>query len=142
MSDPEDRVLKLIEAEFSKSNSNSILLSVRSGDGRLRFEGAVGEGAPDSGRSHYSETNYQLLGALIEVVTERSLADALAERIFTPLEMTDTYLYDYKTPPAVEPLPFFCENTRLSLPLAMTSERGTGGCVSTMATVAGFCMPI
>lgn len=235
----EDNLLKLLEAEISKPNSNSILLSVRSGDGGLRFEHAVGEGtpdspyfiasiskmftatiimqlvdegridlndpiddylshlaldgihvfrgsdysrqlkvyqllhqtsgladyfakglnedfkknrdrlysvedvlelirgqspaaAPDSGRSHYSDTNYQLLGELIEIVTEKPLATAFAERIFAPLEMEDTYLYDYEAPPAVEPLPFFCENTRLSLPRALTSERGTGGCVSTM----------
>ena len=89
--------------------------------------------APDSGKSHYSDTNFQLLGALIEVVAGQSLADALKERIFDPVEMTDTYLYDHNTPPAVEPLPFYNENNPLSLPLAMTSERGTGGGVSTMA---------
>lgn len=89
--------------------------------------------APDSGKSHYSDTNYQLLGALIEVVTERSLADAFRERIFNPMEMADTYLYDHKAPPEVEPLPFYCNDTPLTLPLAITSERGAGGAVSTMA---------
>ncbi len=239
MNDLENDLRDLLEAEFSKPNSNSFLLSVRSGDGRIHFEGTAGEAtpespyfvasiskmftasvimqlvdegridlsdpidtylshlpldgihvfkgkdcshdlkiyqllhqtsgladyfakgliedfkknrdriysvedvlemvrnqspfaAPDSGKSHYSDTNYQLLGALIEVVTEQSLSDAFAERIFTPLEMANTYLYDHTKPPAVEPLPFFCENTRLALPLALTSERGTGGGVSTL----------
>lgn len=239
MSDFEDRFLKLIEAEFSKPNSNSILLSVRSGDGRVRFEGTAGEGAtnspyfvasiskmftatvimqlvdegrldlndsidvylshlpldgihvfkgtdyshqlkvyqllhqtsgladyfakgldedfkknrdryysvedvvelirrqspfaaPDSGKSYYSDTNYQLLGALIEVIAEKPLADVFAQRVFAPLDMADTYLFDHTSPRSTEPLPFFCENTQLSLPLALTSERGTGGCVSTM----------
>jgi len=94
--------------------------------GRLPFA------APDSGRSHYSDTNYQLLGALIEVLTGQPLSEVFAERIFVPLEMSDTYLFDHAAPPAKEPLPFYCEDTRLSLPLALTSERGTGGCVSTM----------
>ena len=240
MNKTEERLAKLVEAEFKKPNSNSILLSVRSGDGNVLYEGAAGEGtpdspyfvasiskmytatvimqlvddglldlndpidkylshlpldgihiykgedysrrlkvsqllhqtsgladyfangldedfktnrdrfysvedvleivrrlspsaAPDSGRSHYSDTNYQLLGALIEAITERALADVLRERVFVPAEMTDTYLYDYGSRPSVEPLPFFCENLRLSVPMAMTSERGTGAGVSTMA---------
>lgn len=239
MTGPEDSLGKLLEAEIEKPFSNSILLSVQSGDGRISFEGIVGEGipqspyfvasiskmytatiimqlvdggqldlndlidkylshlpldgihvyrgkdyshqlkiyqllhqtsgladyfanglnqgfkknldrsysveeiidivreqkpfaVPDSGKSHYSDTNFQLLGALIEVVTEMSLADAFRERIFTPLELADTYLYDYKTPPANEPLPFYHKDDQLSLPLAMTSERGAGGVVSTM----------
>ena len=94
--------------------------------------------APDSGRSHYSDTNFQLLGALIEVVTETKLASALHERIFARLGMANTYLYDHTAPPAVAPLPFYNENTPLSLPLAMTSERGTGAAVSTMADTHRF----
>ena len=236
----EDKLRKLLDAEFEKPHSNSILLSVRSGDGRMSFEGVVGKGtpdslyfiasvskmftatvvmqlvddglldlndpigkylshlsldgihvykgmdysddlkvyqllhqtsgladyfadglnedfkknqdrfysvedvleiirertpfaAPDSGKSHYSDTNYQLLGALIEGVTEVTLADAFRERIFDPLEMADTYLYDHRFPPEVEPLPFYCNDNPLTLPLAMTSERGAGGAVSTMA---------
>lgn len=245
MTGPEDKLWKLLEAEFEKPYSNSILLSVQSGDGSIRFEGALGEGtvdspyfvasiskmftativmqlvdearldlndpidtylahlpldgihvykgkdyshqlkvyqllhqtsgladyfadglnedfkknqdrfysvedvieiiryqtpfsAPDSGKSHYSDTNYQLLGALLEVVTDRSLADVFSERIFVPLQMVDTYLFDVNSPPAVEPLPFYYENTQLSLPLALTSERGAGGCVSTMADSQRF----
>lgn len=94
--------------------------------------------APDSGKSHYSDTNYQLLGALIEEVTGLSLRDVLHQRIFAPLEMAGTYLYDHETPPTVDPLLFYYKNTRLSLPLAMTSERGTGAGVSTMADTHRF----
>ncbi len=240
MTGPEESLQALLREEFEKPHSNSILLSVHSGDGRLSFQGAIGEGtpdspyfvasvtkmftatvimqladegllelndpiekylshlslngihiykgtdysndlkiyqllhqtsgladyfadglnedfkknqdrsysvedvlelirgkapfaAPDSGKSHYSDTNYQLLGAVIEVVTDLTLVEAFRERIFEPTEMADTYLYDHKVPPAVEPLPFYCNNTSLSLPLAMTSERGAGGAVSTMA---------
>jgi len=94
--------------------------------------------APDSGKTYYSDTNYQLLGALIEVITEQPLADAFEKRIFAPLEMTSTYLYNYKVPRSVEPLPFYFQSNRLSLPMAMTSERGTGGGVSTMADTHRF----
>ena len=88
--------------------------------------------APDSGKSHYSDTNYQLLGAIIEAITGQSLADAFQTRIFDRLEMTDSYLFDHNRPRSVEPLPFYSGDTQLSVPLAMTSERGTGGAVSTM----------
>lgn len=94
--------------------------------------------APDSGKSHYSDTNYQLLGALIETITERPLAEIFKERIFDPLKMAGTYLYDFETPRSITPLPFYHENNRLSLPLAMTSERGAGAAVSTMADTHRF----
>ncbi len=41
---------------------------------------------------HYSDTNYLLLGLVIERKTGRSLAEALRERIFDPAGMRDTYL--------------------------------------------------
>ena len=94
--------------------------------------------APDSRRSHYSDTNYQLLGALNEVITDQNLADVFQDRIFAPSEMNSTYLYDYLKPPTVEPLPFYSGGVPLSLPMAMTSERGTGAAVSTMADTQRF----
>lgn len=94
--------------------------------------------APDSGKSYYSDTNYQLLGAIIEAATDQPLAEALTDRIFAPQGMADTYLYDYTAPPAVAPLPFYFKDTKLSLPHAMTSERGTGAAVSTTADIHRF----
>ena len=40
----------------------------------------------------YSNTNFLLLGLIIEKVTQQKLGDVLAERIFKPLGMTDTML--------------------------------------------------
>jgi D-aminopeptidase len=40
----------------------------------------------------YSNTNFLLLGLIIERVTRKKLGDVLAERIFKPLGMTDTML--------------------------------------------------
>lgn len=89
--------------------------------------------APDSGKSHYSDTNYQLLGAIIEANTEQGLADVFQARIFDRLGLTDTYLFDCNQPRLVTPLPLYFGYNRLSLPLALTSERGAGGVVSTLA---------
>jgi D-alanyl-D-alanine carboxypeptidase len=41
---------------------------------------------------HYSDTNYILLGLVIERKTGHSLGEALRERVFDPLGMRDTYL--------------------------------------------------
>lgn len=94
--------------------------------------------APDSGRSHYSDTNYQLLGAIVEAVTDQPLADAFQQRIFDRLGLADTYLYDCAHPRPVETLPLYYKNTQLSLPLALSSERGAGGIVSTLADSLRF----
>ena len=56
--------------------------------------------APDSGKSHYSDTNYQLLGAIIEAITGHSLADVFQRWIFDRLGLTHTYLFDCNRPDA------------------------------------------
>ncbi|WP_428669424.1 serine hydrolase domain-containing protein [Reyranella sp.] len=53
-------------------------------NGHLNFE-------PGS-RFLYSNTNFLLLGLIIETVTQQKLGDVLAQRIFKPLGMTDTML--------------------------------------------------
>ena len=89
--------------------------------------------APDSGKSHYSDTNYQLLGAIVEAITGQGLAEVFQVHIFDRLGLSDTYLYDCNQPRPVAPLPLYERDLRLSLPLALTSERGAGGIVSTLA---------
>ncbi len=46
---------------------------------------------------HYSNTNYELLGLIVEQVSGKSLADFMKERIFKPLGMTSTVLPDWTT---------------------------------------------
>ena len=48
--------------------------------------------SPNSGKAHYSFTNYQLVGRIIENVTNQSLSHAYSTRIFEPLELTQTSL--------------------------------------------------
>ena len=48
------------------------------------------------GKAFYSDTNFQLLGKIIEEITEISFADALDKYIATPLELKSTYLYTDK----------------------------------------------
>lgn len=48
-------------------------------------------GRPGSGY-HYSDTNYVLLGLLIEQITGQELHDVIRNRLLAPLGMSDTYL--------------------------------------------------
>jgi D-alanyl-D-alanine carboxypeptidase len=47
---------------------------------------------------HYSNTNYTLLGMVLEKATAKSLADAYRTYIYEPLGMTSTYLDCYEEP--------------------------------------------
>ena len=50
-----------------------------------------------AGKGHYSDTGYQLLGALIERLDARSFADSVAARIAEPLGLTGTYCFSPDT---------------------------------------------
>jgi D-alanyl-D-alanine carboxypeptidase len=55
----------------------------------LRQRAVFAPGAP--GRWHYSNTNYLLLGLIIEQVTHNSLAREIHQRIIDPLGLRDTF---------------------------------------------------
>lgn len=48
--------------------------------------------APPGSRSLYSSMGYALLGEIVARLTERPLAEALAQEVFTPLSMGNTHL--------------------------------------------------
>lgn len=83
-------------------------------------------GAP--GKAHYSDSNYQLLGRIIENRLESDLASAFRERIFDVLGLTQTYLY---TDPAdTKPAPLYVKSSKVRIPKAMCSFGADGGIVS------------
>src|SRR5690606_22523797 len=45
------------------------------------------------GKAHYSDTNFQLLGKIIENITGKILSEILFELILDPLALYHTYLY-------------------------------------------------
>ena len=45
----------------------------------------------------YSNTDYIILGLIIEQVTGNSYADEIARRFIEPLGLADTYLYGYES---------------------------------------------
>lgn len=90
-------------------------------------------------RAHYSDTNYQLLGAIIESVTERPLHAVFEEFFFRPLNLTQTYLHGH---PGINvsgaPAAIFHKERALNLDLAMKSVSAQGGMVSTVGESLRF----
>ncbi|NIN66610.1 MAG: serine hydrolase [Anaerolineae bacterium] len=92
------------------------------------------KGQETSGKkAHYSDTNYQLLGAIIESVTEKPLHEVFYELIIEPLELSSTYLYGYGRPHAPvggSPANIYYKERPLYLDKAMRSFGPDGGMVS------------
>jgi CubicO group peptidase (beta-lactamase class C family) len=84
-------------------------------------------------RAYYSDTNYQLLGAIIESVTQKHLHEIFSELIIEPLELSSTYLNGDKDPsttPEIPPANIYYKTKPLFLDKAMTSFGPDGGMVS------------
>jgi D-alanyl-D-alanine carboxypeptidase len=84
------------------------------------------------GRASYSDTNYQLLGAIIEAVTGDSYQASLQAGIFAPLGLERTYLFSNATVdryPSVSTM--LLDTTPLRIPQVMASVGADGGIVST-----------
>ena len=84
------------------------------------------------GKAFYSDTNYQLLGAVIEAVTGASFEEALDERILEPLGLKSTYPFTGGMLSRYgEVAALLYGRTRIVIPKAMASVRADGGIVST-----------
>lgn len=94
-------------------------------------------GAP--GKAHYSDSNYQLLGMVVEAVDGRSFSDALHARIIEPLGLTRTFLYSADTHGA---FPDIAEMNWGKRPLALRQAMGSfwadGSIVSTAPESVAF----
>jgi CubicO group peptidase (beta-lactamase class C family) len=81
--------------------------------------------ASDSARQRvrYSDTNYQLLIAIIEAVTEKPIHQVYEEMLFRPLELRHTWLFGLSAPrdATAAPATIWFEDRPLHLPLALRS---------------------
>lgn len=89
-----------------------------------------------SGKAHYSDTNFQLLGKIIETITGKTFAENCQELIFLPLKLKQTYLY--KNPKDEVPKPLYYKKEPLLIPKAMASFGADGGVVSTSLEMLSF----
>jgi len=88
------------------------------------------------GKVYYSDTNYQLLGRIIETVAGNELCKVFDEIIFDRLNLNDTYIYHDVNDQ--EPVPFYYGAKKLWLPRYMSSIACEGGIVSTAREVMVF----
>jgi D-alanyl-D-alanine carboxypeptidase len=87
-------------------------------------------------KAKYSDANFQLLGKIIEVITNKSYSANCDEVIIKPLNLSKTYLYrdaSDKTPKTLN-----YKVNELHIPKAMTSFGPDGGMVSTSADMLIF----
>lgn len=106
------------------------------------IDGKTADFQPGDGYS-YSNTNYVLLGLVVEAVTGESLASLFRERIFEPLGMNDSFYAPQEVVPGgFQPgyTTFFSTDGTLEIsPLSPTARGfGDGGVVSTADDLSRF----
>jgi CubicO group peptidase (beta-lactamase class C family) len=96
--------------------------------------------APGSpGRAFYSDTNYQLLGAIIEAMTGDAYGAALETAVLSPLDLSRTYLFSQATVDRYDTVsPLLMDTTPIRIPQVMASVGADGGIVSTAAESQRF----
>ena len=83
--------------------------------------------APSSNKAYYSDLNFQLLGEIVEKVTQMPLEEVFRNFLFEPLGMTKTYM-----PVNDDFVPnIFYKNQSLSRPKLIMSLRGGGNAITT-----------
>ncbi len=87
-------------------------------------------------KAHYSDTNFQLLGKIIETITGKSYSENCVDYIIQPLHLTKTYLYQDSTD--TTPKTLYYKSNELHIPKAMASFGPDGGMVSTSSDMLVF----
>ncbi|SEN90943.1 CubicO group peptidase, beta-lactamase class C family [Amphibacillus marinus] len=85
---------------------------------------------------HYSDTNYQLLGRILENITGLTIAELFQHYVFDKVELADSYVY--LDPEDKKPAPFYYHKRKLWVPNYMTSVPVEGGIVSTGTDLIKF----
>lgn len=94
-----------------------------------------------SKKAYYADTNYQILGAILEAVTQKPQHEIYSELIIEPLGLNSTYLYGHEKPqvtPNTPPADIYHKTQPMFLNLAMKSFGPDGGMVSTIEDSLNF----
>ncbi|MCD8502526.1 MAG: beta-lactamase family protein [Bacillaceae bacterium] len=81
------------------------------------------------GKAAYSDTNYQLLGRIIENITGKYIGEVFQDYLFDELHLKHTYAYKDITD--TKPVPFYYRSQKLWVPNYIASVTAEGGIVST-----------
>lgn len=121
----ERRLLAGVDAAWSREDALGVARGMRP---------HFAPGTP--GKARYADTNYQLLGLVLERVTGQSVDALLEARVTRPLGLTHTYMY--RDPTDGRPADIQGKRGPLRIPRAMASFGADGGIVSTAADLARF----
>lgn len=122
--------------DFIGEGSNRAKERITENDRQMSFEETILETkqlkpqfAPDKGkRAHYANINFDILGKIIENITDSPLEDVYKKYIFTPLGLENTYLpingNDFIPNVYYKDISFY-------RPKMIRSIRASGGCIST-----------
>ncbi|MBD8067629.1 serine hydrolase domain-containing protein [Bacillus sp. PS06] len=80
-------------------------------------------------KTQYSDTNFQLLGRIIETIIKKDIHTVFKEYIFNELNLVDTYLFEDVDD--TQPATMYYKDKELHLPKYMSSIGPEGGIVST-----------
>ncbi len=107
------------------------VLDVVKNDLKPKFPPAIKQG--NNRKAYYSDTNYQLLGVILEKVMGKSLGQIFDEFFFTPLDLSNTYVYGDDVAGSSREIPatIYYNETPLNMPKAMRSFWSDGAIVST-----------
>lgn len=86
-------------------------------------------------KARYADTNYQLLGAIIEQVTGQPLNEVFDDTLFRPLGLNDTSSYPHSPRSGRSPEPdatVWAKDTPLQVRGALRFQKPDGGIVSTL----------
>lgn len=90
------------------------------------------------GRFHYSDTNYVLLGLIIERITGRPLHRVFRKMIFDPLKMNDTWLTYHEPQRGAEPSHRFEDEEDMHALPRQSADWAGGGLMSTNGDLEKF----
>ncbi|WP_213165759.1 serine hydrolase domain-containing protein [Alkalicella caledoniensis] len=82
------------------------------------------------GKAAYSDTNYQILGKIIEIIIGKNIGEVFKDYIFDELNLQKSYVYNDISD--TKPVPFYYKSQKLWLPNYMASVSTEGGIVSTV----------
>lgn len=92
-------------------------------------------------KAHYADTNYQLLGAVIEAISGRPLHAVFDDLLFEPLGLDSTSSYPHPPRSGAVPEPdaaIWSKNTVLRPEGALTHQKADGGIISILADQIRF----
>ena len=92
-------------------------------------------------KAHYADTNYQLLGAIVEAVSGQPIAALFDEILFTPLGLDDTSSFPHPPRSGSSPEPeakIWADGVVLRPSEALRFQKAEGGIISTVADQLDF----